>query len=496
MSPDEHPGRSSARGQRAIAAVMTRACRRKTGDSAVGGRDLLQHKRWLCSIKPVASGTASGLLVSFYSDASALSAMGRIEKTVFISYRRTNVSWALAVFQNLTHHGYDVFLDYSGVASGDFERVIFGNIDARAHFLVLLTPSALDRCNEPSDWLRREIEHAITTQRNVVPLLLEGFEFSKPEITGKLTGLLATLRRYNALEVYAAYFTEAMLRLREAFLNVPLDAVLQPMSPLTQQTAKDQQAAAKTAKVIQEKELTALEVFQRGFKAVKSQKDDAQAVSWYRQAADAGDAASMNNLGRMYEHGCGGLPKDDAQAVSWYRQAADAGDAAGMNNLGRMYEHGCGGLPKDDAQAVSWYRKAADAGDAAGMNNLGRMYERGCGGLPKDDAQAVSWYRNAAYAGDAAGMSCLGWMYEHGRGGFPKKDDAQAVNWYRKAAYAGDAAGMTNLGWMYEHGRGDLPKDDAQAVSWYRKAADAGDAAGMSCLGWMYEHGRGGLAQG
>jgi hypothetical protein len=31
--------------------------------------------------------------------------MGRIEKTVFISYRRTNAPWALAVFQNLTQYG-------------------------------------------------------------------------------------------------------------------------------------------------------------------------------------------------------------------------------------------------------------------------------------------------------------------------------------------------------------------------------------------------------
>jgi len=54
--------------------------------------------------------------------------MERIEKTVFISYRRTNIPWALAIFQNLTQHGYDVFFDYNGIASGDFERIIFGNI--------------------------------------------------------------------------------------------------------------------------------------------------------------------------------------------------------------------------------------------------------------------------------------------------------------------------------------------------------------------------------
>jgi hypothetical protein len=45
--------------------------------------------------------------------------MERAEKTVFISYRRTNIPWALAIFQNLTQHGYDVFFDYNGIASGD-----------------------------------------------------------------------------------------------------------------------------------------------------------------------------------------------------------------------------------------------------------------------------------------------------------------------------------------------------------------------------------------
>jgi len=97
--------------------------------------------------------------------------MGHVGKTVFISYRRTNVSWALPVFQNLTNHGFDVFMDYTGTASGsgDFERVMHGNINSRAHFLVLLTPSALDRCSEPADWLRREIEAAISIERNIVP---------------------------------------------------------------------------------------------------------------------------------------------------------------------------------------------------------------------------------------------------------------------------------------------------------------------------------------
>jgi hypothetical protein len=66
--------------------------------------------------------------------------MGRIERTVFISYRRTNFPWALTVFKDLKQHGFDVFFDFDGVASGAFESVILENIYARAHFIVIPTP--------------------------------------------------------------------------------------------------------------------------------------------------------------------------------------------------------------------------------------------------------------------------------------------------------------------------------------------------------------------
>ena len=48
----------------------------------------------------------------------------RIEKTVFISYRRTNTFHARAVHQALCGRGYDVFLDVESISSGAFEQVI------------------------------------------------------------------------------------------------------------------------------------------------------------------------------------------------------------------------------------------------------------------------------------------------------------------------------------------------------------------------------------
>lgn len=185
--------------------------------------------------------------------------LARVEKTVFVSYRRTAAPWAQSIFQDLTQHGYDVFFDFHGIASGGFEEVILENIRARAHFLVLLTPSALERCSDPGDLFRREIETAIASKRNIVPIILEGFDFSATEIDRQLGETLAVLKQYNGLPVYAAYVPEAMNRLREKYLNVPLDTVLHPVSPPAEQAAKEEQAAAASAPLITEKELKAAE---------------------------------------------------------------------------------------------------------------------------------------------------------------------------------------------------------------------------------------------
>jgi hypothetical protein len=176
--------------------------------------------------------------------------MGRIEKTIFLSYRRTDEWVGVAIFQDLTQHGYDVFIDYDGIASGKFETVILENIKARAHFLVLLTPTALERCDDPEDWMRREIEAALDSKRNIVPLMFEGFDFDTPATASQLTGKLAALKEYNGLEVpKARFFASEMERLRNKYLNVPVDAVLHTASDAARQIAKEQKDKALNVRV-------------------------------------------------------------------------------------------------------------------------------------------------------------------------------------------------------------------------------------------------------
>lgn len=153
-------------------------------------------------------------------------------KTVFISYRRSVSAFiARAVFMDLRQHGYDVFMDVESIDAGAFERIILNQIAARAHFVVILSPGSLERCIEPGDWLRREIEAAIELQRNIVPVLANGFTFVGKD--AYLTGDLRQLAGYNALNMPHEYFEAAMERLRTRFLRQtslikPADAHDQP----------------------------------------------------------------------------------------------------------------------------------------------------------------------------------------------------------------------------------------------------------------------------
>ena len=62
------------------------------------------------------------------------------------------------------------------------------------------------------------------------------------------------------------------------------------------------------------------------------------------------------------------MPEDDAEAVKWYRKAAEQGLASAQCYLGLRYDFGKG-VPEDDAEAVKWYRKAAEQGLASGSHN-------------------------------------------------------------------------------------------------------------------------------
>lgn len=95
-------------------------------------------------------------------------------------------------------------------------------------------------------------------------------------------------------------------------------------------------------------------------------------------ASNGNSVDCMNhNWYRLYESGQG-VPKDYAEALKWYRKAAEQGDALAQTQLGLMYIKGMG-APKDEAQAMAWLRKAAEQGYASAQAVMGEAYREGIG---------------------------------------------------------------------------------------------------------------------
>ena len=60
---------------------------------------------------------------------------------------------------------------------------------------------------------------------------------------------------------------------------------------------------------------------------------------------------------------------DKAEAVKWYRKAADQGNAKAQYDLGVCYRDGVG-VTMDAAEAVKWFNKAVDKGSADAQDAL------------------------------------------------------------------------------------------------------------------------------
>ncbi|MEQ2007104.1 MAG: tetratricopeptide repeat protein [Limisphaerales bacterium] len=170
--------------------------------------------------------------------------------------------------------------------------------------------------------------------------------------------------------------------------------------------------------------------------------------------AEQGDAEAQFLVGYRYI-GTIGLAGDTAEAMKWFRKAAEQNHAKAQAQLGIHYQtrsllrvfvlrsyHDVLGSWESDREAFKWLRKSAEQNEALAFYPLGGCYERGLG-VEKDSKEAWKWYRrhfeerflaNKAKAehGDAAAQSQTAVNYVLGQG--VGKDYVEAYAWYDLAA--------------------------------------------------------------
>ena len=174
-----------------------------------------------------------------------------------------------------------------------------------------------------------------------------------------------------------------------------------------------------------------MELVMRWFDAPQ---DTAAAERCFRRLADGGDPAAQWWLGTAYARGWG-AEKDEAQAVEWFRKAARQGYAPAQRKTGsadrtpeQWYEQYEKETDRD--RRLVYLKKAAEQDHAEAQCQLGDCFYLGQG-VEKDLAQAAHWYRKAAEQGHVGAQLSLADCYANGWG--VPKDPGQAAWWRDKA---------------------------------------------------------------
>ncbi|WP_188750515.1 tetratricopeptide repeat protein [Marinobacterium zhoushanense] len=156
-----------------------------------------------------------------------------------------------------------------------------------------------------------------------------------------------------------------------------------------------------------------------------------EALNWAHLAAKRSTEARYL-LGQLYENGQG-VDADETNALTWYRDAAEQGNADAQYRVGRFLAEGRG-TGQNSAAAMGWYERAAAQGQAEAQLALGIILLQG-EGVQADPAQGRYWVLRAARQGLAAAQLRLGELAE--QAGNTISNRAEAAVWYELAGQNG-----------------------------------------------------------
>lgn len=95
---------------------------------------------------------------------------------VFISYRREGgLDHARMIFTELKRRGFRCFFDFKELKTGKFTDGIHQAVRNCRYFVLVLTDGSLDRCiTDAEDWVRKEIELALSLGKPIIPVCPSG----------------------------------------------------------------------------------------------------------------------------------------------------------------------------------------------------------------------------------------------------------------------------------------------------------------------------------
>ena len=136
---------------------------------------------------------------------------------VFISYRRDGGEVMGRLLFELLKDKYNVFFDHESLSSGRFDKKLLDIIAGSSDVVVILSKGCFERCGNEGDWFMQEINCALENNKNIILLMMEGFEMPTAEELTKYPEGIANLIRYNGYKVSVAYIDSIIARLCHDF---------------------------------------------------------------------------------------------------------------------------------------------------------------------------------------------------------------------------------------------------------------------------------------
>ena len=147
-----------------------------------------------------------------------------ISYDIFISYKRKSLPTANNLYYRLTTRGYSTFFDLEEMGRDNFNVQLLNYIENAKDVFVILEEGSLDGCKqekwEEEDWFCHEIAFALEKKKNIIPILLNGYQMPSQDF---FPDDLKELSLKNAPEFNFSFFEAYLDKLieKEYLLSKP-----------------------------------------------------------------------------------------------------------------------------------------------------------------------------------------------------------------------------------------------------------------------------------
>ena len=314
---------------------------------------------------------------------------------IFISYRREDgKDYARMLKESLVGKGYRVFLDLDELKDGIFDEQILHAIDSAPIYMLLLTKYCFDRCGNPQDWVRQEIEYALERKKVIIPVNIDDEFGEYPEDTPTHIRQAISVHQYAVVNT-KHFYQESIDRLvREriqpvvgfkykalVWAIVLFFVTLVPYAVIYH-LILPHYYIHKGDMSLQEVDAT--------------REDTLDAIQFYQHAIKVGNNEGYAKIGDVYYSMAYNMGiENDEQAYLYYQKGAYAGDGYAQTRYAlclKSPEYIAVRKVQNPDSAFYWAQRAYEVKAPQSANTLAEFYAAGYG-VGKDEMKAVELYK-------------------------------------------------------------------------------------------------------